>query len=85
RPRWFMEPIHVDPEEAVLIHQDVGAERSIGMHFGTFPLADDGMNEPLEDLAKARAKYGLSEEEFRTLSQGESLILQANRPEAAAG
>ena len=27
---------HVDPEEAVQIHQDVRAVRSIGMHWGTF-------------------------------------------------
>lgn len=84
RPRWFMAPIHVDPEEAVLIHKDVGAERSIGMHFGTFPLADDGMYEPVDDLAKARAKYGLAEEEFRTLSEGEGLALRPGRSQPAA-
>lgn len=27
---------HVDPQEAVQIHQDVRAVRSIGMHWGTF-------------------------------------------------
>jgi len=85
RPRWFMAPIHVDPDEAVLIHKDVGAERSIGMHFGTFPLADDGMHEPMRDLAEARQKYGISEEAFRTLNEGESLVLRTDRPQAATG
>lgn len=72
RPRWFMRPIHVNPEEAVLIHKDIGAVSSIGMHFGTFPLADDGMSEPREDLEKARNKHGLTREEFFTLDEGET-------------
>lgn len=76
RPRWFMLPIHVDPDEAVLIHKDVKAEHSIGMHFGTFALADEGMNEPVKDLAIARKKYGIATEEFRTLNEGEAFHLQ---------
>lgn len=72
RPRWFMRPIHVNPEEAVLIHRDIGAKTSIGMHFGTFPLADDGMAEPRQDLKKAKKKHGLMEDEFITLQEGET-------------
>lgn len=76
RPRWFMRPIHVDPEEAVLIHKDIQAKTSIGMHFGTFPLADDGMNEPVELLAEARAKHSIAEDEFQVLREGETRFLQ---------
>ncbi|NGP75195.1 twin-arginine translocation pathway signal [Balneolaceae bacterium YR4-1] len=72
RPRWFMRPIHVNPEEAVLIHRDIDAGTSIGMHFGTFPLADDGMSEPREDLEKAKKKHNLSPEEFIILDEGET-------------
>ena len=36
KPRRFMATIHVDPREAVLIHQDIGATRSMGIHWGTF-------------------------------------------------
>ncbi|MDX1585176.1 MAG: MBL fold metallo-hydrolase [Balneolaceae bacterium] len=72
RPRWFMRPIHVNPEEAVMIHRDIGAGTSIGMHFGTFPLADDGMSEPREDLEKAKQKHGLDGNEFITLQEGET-------------
>lgn len=70
RPRWFMSPIHVNPEEAVLIHRDVQSELSIGMHFGTFPMADDGMEEPVEDLAVAREKYQVPDSSFITLKEG---------------
>ena len=41
-PTWFMSPIHISPPEAVKVHQDVKSKVSIGMHFGTFPLADEG-------------------------------------------
>ena len=30
---------HVDPEEAVKVHQDVRSHKSIGIHWGTFDLA----------------------------------------------
>ena len=37
--RVMMKRIHVNPEEAVKIHQDVRSQRSIGIHWGTFDLA----------------------------------------------
>lgn len=75
RPRWFMEPIHVDPEQAVQIHLDVQARQSIGIHFGTFPLADDGMTEPLEDLQSAKEKFNIPSGEFTTLKEGQTQII----------
>jgi L-ascorbate metabolism protein UlaG (beta-lactamase superfamily) len=74
-PRWFMQHVHVNPEEAVQAHLDLGAARSIGMHFGTFRLTAEGIDEPLTALAEARADAGLSEAEFRTLDFGESIVL----------
>jgi L-ascorbate metabolism protein UlaG (beta-lactamase superfamily) len=56
RPRWFMSPVHLDPAEAVRAHADLGAGTSVGIHFGTFALADDGELEPVEDLEKVLEK-----------------------------
>jgi len=70
RPRWFMKSVHVNPEEAVQAHLDLGARTSVGMHYGTFALADDGMDEPVEDLVAAREAYGVAPEAFRILEHG---------------
>ncbi len=70
RPRWFMRSVHVDPAEAVQAHRDLGAQTSVAMHFGTFALADDGMEEPLRDLADARTEQGVDEASFRVLDHG---------------
>lgn len=71
-PRWFMAPAHCNPAEAVQIHRDVGAQTSIGMHWGTFQLTDEGREAPVEALARARADAGLPPDAFRTLAPGES-------------
>src|ERR1700722_18639293 len=57
-PRWFMKDQHVDLQEAVQIHLDLGAKRSVGVHWGTFALADDPIDLPLHDLAGARQDKG---------------------------
>ena len=36
--RWFLRAQHVDPEEAVRVHQDVKARQSVAIHWGTFNL-----------------------------------------------
>jgi L-ascorbate metabolism protein UlaG (beta-lactamase superfamily) len=55
-PRWFMREAHMNPEDAVLAHQDLESKYSVGMHFGTFRLTDEGFNDPVEDLKKALEK-----------------------------
>jgi L-ascorbate metabolism protein UlaG (beta-lactamase superfamily) len=73
-PRWFMQPVHANPEEAVRIHVEVGARRSIGMHFGTFQLTDEAIDEPIAALARARVAAGLSDEAFDVLDFGETRV-----------
>jgi L-ascorbate metabolism protein UlaG (beta-lactamase superfamily) len=73
-PRWFMTPAHMNPDEAVRAHLDVGARRSVGMHFGTFQLTDEPIDEPLDKLDEARAEHGVDASEFRTLDFGETLV-----------
>jgi len=74
-PRWFMAPMHVNPAEAVELHRESGARRSIAMHWGTFRLSDEGRDEPVEALAAARGAMGLSEEAFGILPPGGSIVV----------
>lgn len=73
RPRWFMSPVHIAPDEAVKVHLDVQARQSIGIHFGTFPLADDGEQEPIQELQKSLTQANISPSAFRALDFGEHL------------
>jgi L-ascorbate metabolism protein UlaG (beta-lactamase superfamily) len=74
-PRWFMKDIHMNPAEAVQAHLDLNAQRSIPIHFGTFQLTPEGIDEPVRGLAKALRERGVSQERFGALEVGESLVL----------
>ncbi len=74
KPEWFMSPIHISPDQAVQVHNDVNAKQSIAMHFGTFPLADDGMDTPAKDLLIALDKYGVNKEKFIIPDEGKSYV-----------
>jgi len=52
-PRWFMQAVHMNPEEAVRAHVDLDAGTSVGIHFGTFRLTDEGQDEPVAALGRA--------------------------------
>lgn len=71
-PRWFMGPMHVNPEEAVQIHLDVNARRSIGMHWGAFPFTAESVMEPVIRLSKAEKAANLPPGTFTTLRIGET-------------
>ena len=71
-PRWFMKPYHVNPEEAVQIHLDIKSRYSVAMHWGTFILTDEPLDEPPVKLAEAREKYQVPAEEFEVYRHGET-------------
>lgn len=70
-PRWFMKDVHANPEDAVRMHVDVGSRHSIGMHWGSFVLTDEPMDEPPKGLIKARQKWGVAAEDFTVMGHGE--------------
>ena len=73
-PRWFMHNQHISPEEAVRVHRDVRARRSLGIHWGTFHgITDESLDQPPADLADARRAMGISEQEFFVLRHGETI------------
>jgi L-ascorbate metabolism protein UlaG (beta-lactamase superfamily) len=81
QPRWFMSPVHISPEEALEAHRVLGAQYSIGIHYGTFSLADDGQDDPLHDLNLAHSVVPVPRDRFWALQAGESRDVPQTRAE----
>jgi len=80
-PRWFMRPHHMDPDEAVCAHVDLGSPATLAMHWGTFQLTDEFIDEPVRRLGQACANAGISAERFRVLRHGETVLDSRERRE----
>ena len=74
-PRWFMEVVHMNPSEAVQAYFDLGTPEAVGMHFGTFQLTTEGIDEPIDALHAALQARGAAPARFRVLDFGESMRL----------
>lgn len=75
-PQWFMNAVHVNPEDAVRIHRDVKSRHSVGMHWGTFILTDEPVDEPPHRLARARVEQGVPDGDFTVMRHGETRRFQ---------
>jgi L-ascorbate metabolism protein UlaG (beta-lactamase superfamily) len=71
-PRWFMKPQHMAPEEAARAFVELGARALVPMHYATFRLADEPMDEPPRLLRKALARERISEDRLRELAIGQT-------------
>jgi N-acyl-phosphatidylethanolamine-hydrolysing phospholipase D len=76
-PRWMMQVVHMDPEEAVQAFKDLNARRAnghrsvmAGMHWGTFKLTDEALDEPPKRAAAAWAAGGEKSEDLWILPHG---------------
>lgn len=70
-PRWFMKAQHMNPQDAVKAHIDLGAQESIAIHHGTIQLTDEGIDQPVLDLRKALKASALDPSRFLVLDCGE--------------
>lgn len=71
-PRWFMKSIHLNPKEAVMAHQDLNSQQSLGVHFGVFQLTWEPVDQPLTDLTEALSAAQIDPAKFWALEPGES-------------
>lgn len=76
-PSWYMEPVHMNPEQAVDAFLDVQGKVFIPIHWGTFSLGEEPINEPPLLLEKEVEKRGLDREDFWILKHGETRIFKA--------
>jgi N-acyl-phosphatidylethanolamine-hydrolysing phospholipase D len=74
-PRWFMRYLHMNPEEAVAAFQSLNARAMVPIHWGTFKLTDEAMDEPPVRARAAWQAAGLPRDGYRQLAHGETLTL----------
>ena len=74
-PRWFMRYLHMNPEEAVAAFRALNARMMVPIHWGTFKLTDEAMDEPPIRARAAWDAAGLSRSAYRQLAHGETLTL----------
>jgi L-ascorbate metabolism protein UlaG (beta-lactamase superfamily) len=74
-PRWFMEPQHIDPDEAARAWQQLGARNLLAMHWGTFRLTDEPIGEPPARLRAWWRAHHLRDDQLWILDIGEARVL----------
>jgi N-acyl-phosphatidylethanolamine-hydrolysing phospholipase D len=80
-PRWFMAPVHVDPDEAVravveatAAHRDAPTPAMAAMHWGTFRLTDEPLHEPPQRARAAWDAAGLPPDALWVMAPGETRV-----------
>lgn len=78
-PRWFMHVVHVNPEEAVQAYTELLASPAdtslplmLGIHWGTFRLTDEPMDEPPQRTTARWRELGLDESRLWIAEFGET-------------
>ncbi len=70
-PRWFMKESHMNPEEAVQAHLDLKSQQSIGIHFGTWKLTDESIDDPIVSLRESLILRKISDKNFQAPQNGQ--------------
>jgi len=71
-PSYMMKFVHSTPEQALQILSDIGAERFLAMHWGTFDLADEPIGEPPKRLEAETHRLGLDPKRVWVMQPGET-------------
>jgi len=71
-PVAMMKDVHLNPEEALQAGLDVGATRMLGVHYGTFDLTDEPLDEPPRRFHSEGLKRGVDADRLWTPALGET-------------
>jgi len=76
-PRWFMRAVHMNPDDALEAYQTLSAAQPrppalLPIHWGTFKLTDEPLDEPPARLRALWRAAGLPEERLWVLRHGET-------------
>jgi N-acyl-phosphatidylethanolamine-hydrolysing phospholipase D len=72
-PRVIARPVHMSPEEALQASRDLRSARFMGIHWGTFELAQEPYDEPPRRIAAEVARLELDPRSIRLPKPGETL------------
>jgi L-ascorbate metabolism protein UlaG (beta-lactamase superfamily) len=76
-PVWFMKSNHMSPADAWQAFHDLGAEKLVPMHYGTFDLSDEPLGEP-ERLLRAIAQHD-EKVDFLKIGEARPLLTLAEK------
>ncbi len=81
KPEWFMQYQHMGPADAVRAFYDLGEPFVLPTHHSTFPLADNGYSDPLDNLALALENDPRAGRFFLPLAAGEMHLFSKGESE----
>jgi N-acyl-phosphatidylethanolamine-hydrolysing phospholipase D len=73
KPAEMMQPVHMNPEEAVKAYLDLKGKTFCAMHWGTFDLSDEKCDEPPKRLLNYVEQLKLDKENFKVFKHGETI------------
>jgi L-ascorbate metabolism protein UlaG (beta-lactamase superfamily) len=74
-PEWFMSKQHMNPADALRAFRDLGARKVVAMHWGTFKLTDEPLDEPPALFRRGAADLGLPDGVAYVAAVGETIAL----------
>ncbi len=69
-PRWFMREVHVSPDEAIQAFLDLKATKMLGIHWGTYDLADEDLDQPRLEALAAAQKHAIAPDRLHITDVG---------------
>lgn len=78
-PREVMRAHHVDPEEAVEMFRILNPAAALGIHWGTFQLTFEPIDEPRQRLAASLSRRGIDRNRFVAIEAGGSFSVPPAR------
>ena len=75
-PAYIMKHNHLDPEQALHAAVQLGAKRTVPMHYGTFKLSDEPLQEPLQRFVRYAEEIGV---DTLVLKPGEVFVLSDHK------
>ncbi|MDB5718468.1 MAG: hypothetical protein JWM38_1895 [Sphingomonas bacterium] len=70
RPRQLMSGNHLGPPEAIAVFKRTKAASALAIHWGTFQLTDEAIDEPRTYLAEGLRRAGIAPDRFRASEAG---------------